>query len=238
MARPPVLLLLAGAPGPAVRSRHRSFDAWFGDLLAPVASVEVADATAGPPRDPGRFAGLVVTGSYASVTRPEPWMETLSACLLAAARSAAVLGVCFGHQLLARALGGRVERNPRGVEAGTAVVELTGAGRADPLFAGLPAALPVQQLHEDHVPEPPPGSILLAANAAAPVQAFAAGPRIRCVQFHPEFDETRMRAMCDEERAWLEAAGPGVAEQAIASLRPTPEAERVIANWVDAYART
>jgi GMP synthase (glutamine-hydrolysing) len=151
------------------------------------------------------------------------------------ARSTPVLGVCFGHQLLAQALGGAVERNPAGPEVGTWAVELTPEGRRDPLFAGLRSPLLVQESHEDHVPVPPPGATLLATNPHSPVQAFAAGPRIRAVQFHPEFDAPRSRALCEAERAALEACRPGLADAALASIRDTPEAERVLANWVRVY---
>jgi GMP synthase (glutamine-hydrolysing) len=148
-----------------------------------------------------------------------------------------VLGVCFGHQLLARALGARVERHPRGPESGTVEVELTEAGAADPLFAGLPRRLAVQHGHEDHVAELPRGAALLASNAHTLVQAFAHGPHIRAVQFHPEFDATRARAVAEAERVWLEAARPGLADEVLGSIRETPEAARVVANWVDGYVR-
>lgn len=236
MPRPQVLVVVAGAPGPGVRARHGAFDAWFGDLLSPHADVRLVDGRGPLPATPSR-GGVVLTGSYASVTAREPWMEALGAWAIDASRSAGVLGVCFGHQLLAHALGGAVERNARGPEAGTAVVELTPAGRADPLFAGLPEVLEVQEMHEDHVPAPPPGAVLLAWNAHAPVQAFAAGPRLRAVQFHPEFDAERCRAIAEEERGWLERAGAGTAARALGSIRPTPDAARVLANWVEAYAR-
>jgi GMP synthase (glutamine-hydrolysing) len=162
-------------------------------------------------------------------------MDALADWLLGVARTRPVLGVCFGHQLLARALGGRVERHGGGPEAGTFDVDLTEAGRADPLFAGLPPRLAVQEGHEDHVPEPPPGAVLLATNAHTPVQAFALGPRIRGVQFHPEFDAARTRAFIEADRDWLDRVRPGLADASLASVRATREAPRVLANWVDGF---
>ncbi len=231
-ARPVVAVVLAGTPGPGVRAAHGGFDRWFREALQPAAEVRFAE--------PESFRaagadGVVVTGSYASVTEEAPWMTALGAGLLEAARSIPVLGVCFGHQLLARALGGAVERNPRGPEVGTREVELTDAGRADPLFDGLPPRLHVQQLHEDHVPAPPPGAVLLATGVHAPVQAFAHGPRIRCVQFHPEFTPARVRAMCDEERKWVDRGGPTLYAEAVAGLRETPEAGALLSRWVERF---
>jgi GMP synthase (glutamine-hydrolysing) len=230
-----VLVVRTGSAPAAVLAAHGDFTAWFAELLAPRAEVAIADAVAGALPDARDAGGVVVTGSIDSVTTPEPWMDALGSWLLAAARARPVLGVCFGHQLLARALGGRVERHGGGPEAGTVEVELTDAGRRDPLFAGLPARLAVQQGHEDHVPEPPPGAVLLARNGHAPVQAFAHGARIRAVQFHPEFNAARTRAFVEADRAWLDRVRPGRAEEALASIRETPEAARVLVNWVDAF---
>lgn len=232
-----VLVVRTGSPSPRACSRFGEFTEWFERLLAP--EVVVVDALRGEPFPAlDRFGGVVVTGSLASVIEGAPWMDRLGRWLVAVARSTPVLGVCFGHQLLAHALGGSVERNPRGPEVGTVAVELTAEGRRDPLFAGLESPLLVQAAHEDHVPAAPPGAVVLARNAHAPVQAFGHGPRIRAIQFHPEFDAERSRALCEESRPALEASWPGLAEGALASIRPTPAAERVLANWVRANMGT
>jgi GMP synthase (glutamine-hydrolysing) len=234
MRRPVILVVAAGNPGPKVCSALGGFDRWFREALPAAADVRVTD-----PAGAGAAArgadGLLLTGSYASVTERAPWMLALGELLIQAAERVPVLGVCFGHQLLAAALGGAVERNPRGPEIGTREVALTEAGRADPLLAGLPARLPVQQLHEDHVPAPPPGAVLLATGAHAPVQAFAHGARLRAVQFHPEFTLARVRAMCDEERAWVDRGGPSLHAEVLAGLRETPEANGLLARWVERF---
>jgi GMP synthase (glutamine-hydrolysing) len=234
MRRPTVLVVAAGQPGPAVRAAHGGFDRWFTEALSPAAEVRVVEPAAA--REAVRGAdGVLLTGSYASVTERAPWMVALGELLIQAAGSIPVLGVCFGHQLLASALGGPVERNPRGPEVGTREVVLTDAGRADPLLAGLPARLPVQQLHEDHVPAAPPGAVLLATGRHTPVQAFAHGPRLRAVQFHPEFTAARVRALCDEERAWVDRGGPALHAEAVAGLVETPEANGLLVRWVERF---
>lgn len=232
--RPTVLVLALGNPGPRTRAALGGFDRWFAEGIGDAAAVRVArrhEARAALPE----ADGVVVTGSYASVTDRAPWMTELGEVLLEAAERVPVLGVCFGHQLLAAALGGAVERNPRGPEVGTREVSLTDAGRADPLLAGLPDPLPVQQFHEDHVPATPPGAVLLAEGRHAPVQAFARGPRLRAVQFHPEFTTARVRAMCDEERAWVDRGGAALHAEVLAGLRETPEANGLLARWVERF---
>jgi GMP synthase (glutamine-hydrolysing) len=230
-----VLIVRTGSPPAPLRARLGDFSDWFAELLAPSAIAEVADAESGLLPDAGRFSGILVTGSLKSVTRPEPWMDALGRWLVEAAERRPVLGVCFGHQLLGRALGGRVERHAAGPEAGTVEVELTEAGARDPLFAGLPRRLAVQECHEDHVPEAPPGAVLLARNGHAPVQAFAHGARLRSLQFHPEFSVARIRAIVESDREWLDRRRAGLSSEILAGLHATPEAERIIANWVDAY---
>lgn len=228
-----ILVVRTGSPTPQARARFGEFTEWFERLLAP--EIVVVDAVRGEPfpaRD--RIAGVVVTGSRHSVTAPKPWMERTEAWLLEIARTVPVLGVCFGHQLLAHALGGKVERNPKGPEVGTREIALTAEGRRDPLFSGLPGILWVQENHEDHVPAAPPGAAVLAGNEHSLVQAFAHGG-IRAVQFHPEFDAARNRVICEESRAALDAVRPGLGDAAVASIRETPKAERVLANWVRSY---
>jgi len=234
--RPTVLVALLGDPGPAVRASLGGFERWFREGLEPAAEVRVAHRH-GVRAAAAGADGIVVTGSYASMTERAPWMLALGEALLEAAERAPVLGVCFGHQLLAAALGGTVERNPRGPEVGTGEVELTAAGQEDALLAGLPARLAVQQFHEDHVAVAPPGAVLLATGAHTPVQAFAHGPRLRAVQFHPEFDAARVRAMADEERAWVERGGAARHAEAAATIRETPEAAGLLRRWVERVVR-
>jgi GMP synthase (glutamine-hydrolysing) len=228
-----IVVVRTGSPTPEAHRRFGDFDEWFERLLAP--EVVVVDATREatyPALD--RVGGVLVTGSLSSVTALAPWMERVGRWVLAAARHLPVLGVCFGHQLLAHVLGARVERNPRGPEVGTREVALTDEGRRDALFSGLSSPLLVQENHEDHVPAPPPGATVLARNAHAPIQAFAHG-NIRAVQFHPEFDAVRNRVICAELRDGLERTRKGLGDEALASIRETPAAERVLANWVRAF---
>src|SRR5262249_40900640 len=148
------------------------------------------------PREPGwrapelgAYAGIVVSGSPASLTAPAPWMDDVAELARSAAQHGRpVLGVCFGHQLLGWAYGARVTRHPRRWELGTQEVELTNDGRSDPLFADLPDRLEVNETHEDIIDETslPPELRVLAGNAHTPVQALAWKEHVRGLQFHPE----------------------------------------------------
>ena len=136
----------------------------------------------------GLYQGIIISGSASGVRDEAPWMPILGRWALAMAAHTPVLAICFGHQLVGEALGGRVEANPKGPEWGTVDVALNDAGRADPLFTDLPDVLRVQALHRDVVlTEPEPHRFTrLAGNDSTPLQAFAVGPWLRAVQFHPE----------------------------------------------------
>lgn len=240
----PVCIYVCGAPPPPVAAEHGVFADWFRRLLAahPVDAVAV-DATAGqPPPDPSQFAALVLTGSPASVAEPEPWMEGALELVRASARiGAPVLGVCFGHQIAAAALGGTVLVNPLGWEIGSHAVELTAEGRADPLFDGIGDRPLVNFSHRDVVDPDTltaPDCRVLARNDKSGVQAFAAGDSIRCVQFHPEFNGAATRAYLrtryDVIAADAAARGsPGDHPAALLQTTDdTPEGERVFHNFV------
>jgi GMP synthase (glutamine-hydrolysing) len=226
-----VLVVKCGSTAAPVRIAHGDYDRWFLRALAPTgAAVRVIEAHAGAPLPAagGGADAIVVTGSPLSVTDRAPWMRAAGAWLAdEAERGIPVLGVCFGHQLLAETYGGAVARSPRGREIGTVRCALTPAGRGDPLFDGVPAELDVQATHEDEVRRLPPGAELLATNGWSRVQAFRIGPRVRAVQFHPEMDAASMSAAVAVRAGTLPDAA-----RVRAGIRATPWGARILANFV------
>ncbi len=160
---------------------------------ARVAGVELDVVRAGEgqpvPAGLGRAAGLVVLGGEMGVADAAAWPHldtTMDLIRAAAARSAPVLGVCLGAQLAAHALGGRAYPGPRGVEIGWVRIELTQAGRDDPVVGALEEPAEVFHWHRDTF-DPPPGAVLLATGDLYANQAFRLGGVVG-VQFHPEAD--------------------------------------------------
>jgi len=98
-------------------------------------------------------------------------------------------GFCLGHQLLAAALGGTVG-SARTPEVGILSVELTGAGKGSPIFAGLPTTQECLQWHGAEVTAEPPGAQVLASSPACRVQALSVGDRAFSIQFHVEMTGT------------------------------------------------
>lgn len=193
--------------------------------------VRVIDAVGGAELPPVRdLGGAVLTGSAAMVTDRLPFSERAAAWLRqVVAADVPVLGICYGHQLLAHALGGEVGYNPRGLEMGTTSVRLHVAAQRDPLFAGLPEQLPVQASHLQSVLRLPPGATCLAENAHDAHHAFVAG-RAWGVQFHPEFDAAAVRGYLSYYAAALRADGADP-QALIAAVRETPESAALLGRF-------
>lgn len=196
----PFLLLQTGSAPERVRRRRGDYPDWFRRAMRlPAAGLVVADARSGAPLpDPHGYAGVVVTGSDAMVSHREPWSEAAAHWLRGAVEGGAfVFGVCYGHQLLGHALGGRVDDNPRGEELGTIWIERLPAAARDPLFATLPQCFRAQSAHRQSVLEAPAGALPLARSNREPLQAMRIGERAWGVQFHPEFSAGAMRGFLD-----------------------------------------
>lgn len=188
-----LLILKVGEPAPMVREELGSYERWFlwrFDDMKVRTPVRVHDMRSGErPTRPGEDfpAAVLITGSPESIYDGQPWIPEAKAWLKdAIAADVPILGVCFGHQLLAELLGGRVGRNPLGWEFGTAEITLTPEGLQDPLFEGLSSPLISHEAHQDVVLELPPGATVLATSPRDPHHALRLRERVWSVQFHPE----------------------------------------------------
>jgi len=140
--------------------------------------------------DVNTISGIVITGSPAMVTDKEQWIERTASWLKNVVRTKLpVLGICFGHQLLAYSLGGVVSDNSKGIEVGSVNMTLLETER-DALFFGLADNLNVQVSHQQSVVSLPAGVHLLAKTELDEHHAFRFGETAWGIQFHPEFNKT------------------------------------------------
>jgi GMP synthase (glutamine-hydrolysing) len=178
------------------------------------------------------FDGIVITGSKASAYWDEEWIEATTEWVRQAhERGLPVLGVCFGHQLLAAALGGRVEAMD-GFEIGYRSVRRTAES---PLFEGLDREFTTFTTHGDRVTELPPGAEPIAENDYGN-HGFRVGHAFG-VQFHPEYDRDTAETVAsgkeflDDER--IERVLAGITDENYAAACET---KRLFDNFTD-YAR-
>ena len=227
----PLVILVAGEPLDAVRRQRGDYteiirtalgDAWPG----PINSLDLRGEA--PLPDPNAVAAFVISGSSSSVTERAPWMLRAEEYLRAvvAARVPA-FGICFGHQMLAQALGGLVSKNPRGREIGTVDVELVSD---DVLFEGTGGSFRANATHVDTVAVLPPGAAVLARSAIEPNAAIRFSDNAWGVQFHPEMDGAIIREFLKARRELLDREGlPSAA--LLSSAADTPESAALLRRF-------
>ncbi len=236
MKRP--LVLKTGGALPAVRDARGDYDAWIVAGMGMAADeVDVVDVAAGEALpDPASPRGVVVTGSSAMVSERAAWSEQAGAWLVRAiAAGTPIFGICYGHQLLAQALGGVVGANPRGREIGTVRVRSLPDARDDALLSVLGDASPVHATHVESVLALPDGAVRLAESDLDPMQAIRFAERVWGVQFHPEFDAEVIRAYLEARRDRVVAEGLD-ADALVAGVRETPKARALLCRFAELIA--
>jgi len=228
-----LLILKTGDAFPEVVQEHGDFEALFQKALA---DAGFPSAVFDPRRDQplpdlAGIGGLYITGSHSMVSHAEPWSEALKPWLREAlAANVPMLGVCYGHQLMAAAFGGRTDYHPAGRESGTLPVSLTDAGREDPLLGALLPSFAAHLTHAQSVLTAPAGARVLAHNDHDAHQALRYGPRQWSVQFHPEFTVPVMRAYLVRKRDELQALGHDP-DALVAGVTDTPQASSLLAAF-------
>ncbi|NOY91082.1 MAG: glutamine amidotransferase [Deltaproteobacteria bacterium] len=226
------IIVKVGRAAPEVAKRRGDYDAWFAALTgwgdaAKVVSPPDGDALPSP----STCAAVLVTGSSAMVTDAAEWSERTGAWLAELVRAEVpTLGVCYGHQLMAKALGGRVGNNPRGRAIGTREVRMMPAAHGDPVFHGAPEVLTVQLTHREVVLEPPAGAERLIRAEHDPHHGLRFGPRAWGVQFHPEMDTDYVRLLIRQRAAAIREEGMDP-EALEAGLRDSDDGAALLARF-------
>ncbi len=226
-AKAPLAIIQLGEPPAAIAARQGQQHNWFIRALALNArDYRLIRPDLGDPLpEGGTVSGAILTGSWAMVTDRAGWSEGAAAWVRTAfSQELPLFGVCYGHQLMAHALGGEVGDNPRGWEGGRQGIDLLPDGLADPLLAGLPARFGAWLSHRQTVLCPPPQARVLATSRLDDCQILRYGPQAFSVQFHPEFTAAVMDACLRASGRTATPAGPGArpdndAEWPLALLR-------------------
>ncbi|RLU03996.1 MAG: glutamine amidotransferase [Ketobacter sp.] len=226
-------LIKTGTTHPRLRCIFGDFESWFQDSVSHGHFTTYDVAGGEKPPAIQDCDGFIITGSPAMVTEQLPWSENLKPWIqLVVEAKRPLLAVCYGHQLLAEALGGEAGWHPKGREIGTVSVKLTEAGKEDQLLSGLPETFLAQVTHAQSALALPPGATLLASNQYEPHQAYRVGERAWGVQFHPEFTADIMRGYIFEAYEKLLAAQIPV-KKLLAGVTHADANQHLIQRFVD-----
>jgi GMP synthase-like glutamine amidotransferase len=217
-------ILETGRPPGTLTDQFGDYPAMFGQMLGEGFQLERFDVQAGElPRRPGAHDAYLITGSPAGVYDPLPWILPLQQ-FIRTAKNSKLVGICFGHQIMAEALGGHVEKSAKGWGAGLQHYAIL---RPEPWMGEFRPDLAAPASHQDQVVVQPPDTQVVAASSFTEFAALAwiDRPAI-CFQFHPEFSPAFAKALI--EQRYDVVPDP---EAAIASL-DAPNDNARVAGWI------
>ncbi len=171
----------------------------------------------------------LITGSASDAYGAAEWISDLKQFLNAAKGRTALVGICFGHQVMAEAFGGKVEKSPKGWGMGNHTYDVV---RAEP-WAGPEKRITLAASHQDQVVRLPPACEVVAGNPFTPFGflAYIDQPAIS-LQLHPEFERDFAAALIEKRR------GRGMsdveADHAIASLQQATDCD-LVAGWINRF---
>lgn len=237
MCPKPILIIQAGTPSNDLREREGDVPDWFQKALElqtdAVDVVRVFEGEVLP--KPGVHQVAIITGSWAMVTDRLDWSEATANWIRAAMEvHMPLFGVCYGHQLMAHALGGKVDYHPAGLEVGCQEVEVLPGAADDPLVGTLPSRFDAHLTHLQTVLVPPPDAVVLAKSAFDPHQIVRYGPNAISTQFHPEFTPG-ISAACVLRRADMLRNEGRDPEAMLVNLHETPVALGLLRRFVRTY---
>jgi GMP synthase (glutamine-hydrolysing) len=190
-----ILIIKAGSTLPVLRESQGDFEDWIAVMLGPEVQTNIVNPVRGENLPDIRYyMGAVITGSHDNVTDKLPWMRDLAVWVRdSVSAKIPILGICFGHQLIACAPGGKVDFHLGGLEAGIKEIQLTTDGKSDRLLGLLTSPFLAHVTHKQTVIQLPAQAVPLAFNSFEKHHAFRVGEHVWGVQFHPEYTAAIMR---------------------------------------------
>jgi GMP synthase-like glutamine amidotransferase len=227
-------ILQTGNPPPPLPERFGSYSAMLQDLLGPEHEFVTFEVREGElPADTGSCAAYVITGSASGVYDGDPWIDGLKQFVRDASGHSALVGICFGHQLMAEAFGGRVIKSPRGWGIGLHRydVQERAAWMDDARSIAVPAS------HQDQVVKLPGDARVLGGSEFTPY-GIVEYPQRRAMslQSHPEFTPEYAAALIELRRRSSKYSAEQ-ADRSLATLREPNDRSRV-GGWIAQFLRS
>lgn len=219
-----IAILKTGGP-PEALARFGDYPWMSAAMLGEGFETEAFDVRAGELPDAAAFDGAILTGSSAGVYEDHDWLPPFFDWIRKARGRTKLVGVCFGHQAMAQALGGRVEKSERGWGLGLQTHEVVSR---EPWMTPFQDHLAIPASHQDQVVEPPPSARLILRNDFCPFGGFAWDDDAISMQFHPEFAPDYAAALAEGRRARI---GDTAIDRAVESLKG-PNDRAMLAEWI------
>lgn len=181
------------------------------------------------PEDITKFDGFLITGSASGVYEEDPWIAKLLDMIVDIFEAdIPIVGICFGHQAIAKALGGEVVKSPKGWGLGIRTVEMTDEGQE---FPDSDPCLKLIYVHQDQVVKLPNNAVRIAGDEFCPNAAFRIDDKVLTFQGHPEFTPSYVSELYDvlEPRVGAEKAA-----QAHKSMSETDDGLKV-GKWIVSF---
>lgn len=229
--RSTVGLLLCDHLDPDVAAQVGDYTELFPAIFAPAGvDLRVYEVTRGEmPQTLEECDGWIVSGSRRSTYEDEQWIKNLEELVRRIVdERRKLVGICFGHQMTAQALGGRVERADVGWGVGVKSFEVI----APPPWMEPVEEFTVLMSHRDQVTVLPEGAEVIATAEYCPVGAYRIGDHVFCVQGHPEFVADLSRILMGKRR---DVIGDDVVDSALATLDGRIDGERIVAWMADFF---
>ena len=223
-----IAILKTGAPPPALAETHGDYPAMFRTLLGDGFEATVFDVQQGEWPDPVVFDGAVITGSAAGVYEDDAWIGALLDWIRQARGETRLVGVCFGHQAMAQALGGRVEKSDRGWGVGLHRYDVAAPA---PWMAPAAASVAIPVSHQDQVVAIPDEARVTLSSAFTPYAGLAWGEDAISFQGHPEFTPAYASDLTAGRRGRID---PVLVDRALETLAE-PNDRALVTDWIRGF---
>jgi GMP synthase (glutamine-hydrolysing) len=228
-----LIIIKTGETFPAIIPALGDFEEWIARGLGRSPhDIRVVNVQKGEPLPHlDAVQGVVIAGSHAMVTQNLDWSLELEAWIPKLIReNIPLLGICYGHQLIARAMGGVVDYHPEGIEIGTTDIDITTPGKEDLLFKNLPPRFKAHVFHSQTIIKLPESAVVIGKNRFEPHHAFRIGGCAWGVQFHPESNIPILEAYIDNLTQAIVDSGqdPGLLR---AQVEETPIAFKLLKRF-------